>query len=99
MSFDFGTKKIGVAIGQRVTGTATPLSIIRVENGIPDWNSLENLIAQWQPEQIVVGLPLNMDDSQSKMSKQALWFSSELENRFGLPTSNVDERLSNKVFQ
>ena len=94
MSFDFGTKKIGVAIGQRVTGTATPLSIIRVENGIPDWNSLENLITQWQPEQIVVGLPLNMDDSQSKMSKQALWFSSELENRFGLPTSNVDERLS-----
>ena len=94
MGFDFGTKKIGVAIGQMVTATATPISIIRVENGIPNWGVLEKLINQWKPERFVVGLPLNMDDSSSNMSRRAIWFSSELENRFGIAVSNVDERLS-----
>ena len=55
---------------------------------------LERLINQWKPERFVVGLPLNMDDSSSKMSRRAIWFSSELENRFGIAVSNVDERLS-----
>tara|TARA_A100001015_G_C14877331_1_gene666925 strand:+ start:569 stop:982 length:414 start_codon:yes stop_codon:yes gene_type:complete len=94
MGFDFGTKKIGVAIGQMVTATATPLSIIRVEKGVPNWCTLEKLISQWKPERLVVGLPLNMDDSHSNMSRRALKFSSELENRFGIAVSNVDERLS-----
>ncbi|RPG49092.1 MAG: Holliday junction resolvase RuvX [Gammaproteobacteria bacterium TMED1] len=94
MGFDFGTKKIGVAIGQMVTATATPLSIIRVEKGVPNWCMLEKLISQWKPERLVVGLPLNMDDSHSNMSRRALKFSSELENRFGIAVSNVDERLS-----
>ena len=94
MGFDFGTKKIGVAIGQTVTATATPLSIIRVEKGVPAWCMLEKLINQWKPEHLVVGLPLNMDDSHSNMSRRALKFSSELENRFGIAVSNVDERLS-----
>ncbi len=94
MGFDFGTKKIGVAIGQMVTATATPISIIRVENGVPNWCVLEKLINQWKPERFVVGLPLNMDDSSSNMSRRANWFSSELENRFGIAVSNVDERLS-----
>ena len=94
MGFDFGTKKIGVAIGQMVTATATPISIIRVEKGVPNWFMLEKLINQWKPEHLVVGLPLNMDDSHSNMSRRALKFSSELENRFGIAVSNVDERLS-----
>ena len=94
MGFDFGTKKIGVAIGQMVTATATPISIIRVEKGVPNWFMLEKLINQWKPERLVVGLPLNMDDSHSNMSRRALKFSSELENRFGIAVSNVDERLS-----
>ena len=94
MGFDFGTKKIGVAIGQTVTATATPISINRVENGVPNWCVLEKLINQWKPERFVVGLPLNMDDSSSNMSRRAIWFSSELEKRFGIAVSNVDERLS-----
>ena len=94
MGFDFGTKKIGVAVGQMVTATATPISIIRVEKGVPNWFMLEKLINQWKPERLVVGLPLNMDDSHSNMSRRALKFSSELENRFGIAVSNVDERLS-----
>ena len=94
MGFDFGTKKIGVAIGQMVTATATPISIIRVEKGVPNWCMLEKLIRQWKPERLVVGLPLNMDDSHSNMSRRALKFSSELEKRFGIAVSNVDERLS-----
>ena len=94
MAFDYGTKKIGVAIGQLVTGTATPLTIIRVENGIPDWSDLEELIKEWQPVQLVVGLPLNMDDSHSNMSRRALQFSSELHKKFGITVSNIDERLS-----
>ena len=55
---------------------------------------LEKLINQWKPEHLVVGLPLNMDDSHSNMSRRALKFSSELEKRFGIAVSNVDERLS-----
>ena len=85
MGFDFGTKKIGVAIGQMVTATATPLSIIRVEKGVPNWCMLEKLISQWKPERLVVGLPLNMDDSHSNMSRRALKFSSELEIDLELP--------------
>lgn len=94
LAFDFGTKRIGVAAGQAVTGTATPLAPVPARDGIPDWPALEALVAEWQPAALVVGLPLNMDDSESALSQLARKFGRRLAARFGLPVFLCDERLS-----
>ena len=94
MGFDYGTKKIGVAIGQLLTNTATPLAIVKANNGKPDWASIENLVNEWQPKRFVVGLPINMDDSESEMSLKARRFSRQLNGRFSVPADTMDERLS-----
>ena len=94
MAFDYGMKKIGVAVGQSITGTANPLTILSAKDGVPDWLEVEKLIRQWQPAHIVVGLPLNMDDSPSEMSVKAEKFARRLSGRFNIAHSTVDERLS-----
>lgn len=94
MAFDFGTARMGVAVGQRLTGTAQPLSPLKARDGIPDWQQLEKIIKEWQPDALVVGLPLNMDGSPSEMSQRALKFARRLEGRYHLPTFTEDERLS-----
>ena len=94
MSFDFGTKKIGIAVGQHITCTANPLTILSAKDGIPDWQQLERLIKEWQPVHFVVGLPLNMDDSPSEMSRLAEKFGRKLSGRYNIPHSTIDERLS-----
>ncbi|HIG42202.1 MAG: Holliday junction resolvase RuvX [bacterium] len=94
MAFDYGMKKIGVAVGQSITGTASPLTILSAKDGVPDWLEVEKLIRQWQPAHIVVGLPLNMDDSPSEMSVKAEKFARRLTGRFNIEHSTVDERLS-----
>ncbi len=66
LAFDFGTKSIGVAVGQRITGTARPLPAIKAQDGTPDWNIIERLLKEWQPDEIIVGLPLNMDATKAK---------------------------------
>ena len=62
LGFDFGTAKIGIATGQTVTNTATPLNIISASDGVPNWITLAAILSEWQPDLIIVGLPLNMDD-------------------------------------
>ena len=94
MSFDFGFRRIGVAVGQRLTGTATPLGIVGAVDGVPDWTQLEKLIKDWQPVRFIVGLPLNMDNSESDMSHRAARFAEKLSGRFGIPAETMDERLS-----
>ena len=94
MAFDFGTSRMGVAVGQRLTGTAEPLSPLKARDGIPDWQQLEKIIKEWQPDALVVGLPLNMDGSPSEMSQRALKFARRLEGRYHLPAFTEDERLS-----
>ena len=94
MAFDFGMGKIGVAVGQGITKSATPLTILKAKDGIPDWQVVENLISEWQPSTLVVGLPLNMDGTESEMSRLAEKFSRRLHGRFNLPCETVDERLS-----
>lgn len=94
MGFDYGTKKIGIAIGQQLTNTATPLAIVKASNGKPDWASIEPLVNEWQPKRFVVGLPINMDDSESEMSIMATRFARQLSGRFLLPVDTMDERLS-----
>ncbi|WP_221793800.1 Holliday junction resolvase RuvX [Oceanobacter mangrovi] len=94
MAFDFGTKRFGVAIGQRLTGSSRALEPIRAKDGVPDWNQLEALVKEWQPDAFVTGLPLNMDGSDSEMSRRAAKFSRRLEGRLHKPSYTHDERLS-----
>jgi len=94
MGFDFGTGKIGIAVGQTVTKTASALTIIRARDGKPDWNQLDALVKEWQPTLFVVGLPLNMDDSISEMAEAAERFARRLEGRYQIPYAMMDERLT-----
>ena len=94
LCFDFGTKRIGVAVGQTLTATATPLTIIPVRNNRPDWNRIGALIAQWQPQALVVGQPLNIDGSRQPLSAGVDAFARKLRGRYCLPVLRADERLS-----
>lgn len=94
MGFDFGMKHIGVAVGQQLTGTASGLTALKARDGIPDWPQIDELIQQWQPRQLVVGLPLNMDGSEQQMTASARKFGNRLNNRFNIPVAWQDERLT-----
>ncbi len=94
LAFDFGLRHIGTAIGQSVTGTASPVATLRANDGEPDWQAVADLLAQWQPQRLVVGLPLNMDDTESEMSERARGFARALAERSGLEVELVDERLT-----
>ncbi|MCG8016634.1 MAG: Holliday junction resolvase RuvX [Candidatus Thiodiazotropha sp. 'RUGA'] len=94
LGFDFGTRKIGVAVGQTLTGTATPLETLELVNHKPDWVRIEQLINEWQPQALVVGLPLDVDDSETDATQPALRFSRQLEGRFHLTVYLADERFT-----
>ena len=94
MAFDFGTKRIGVAVGQKITGTATPVSVVKARDGKPDWQVIDKLVEEWKPNVFVVGLPINMDGTQSDMSEAATRFSRRLHGRYGIRIELMDERLS-----
>jgi putative Holliday junction resolvase len=94
MAFDFGMRKIGIAVGQPITATATPITIVTATDGIPDWRIIEQLIDEWQPVLLVIGLPLNMDNSESNMSRLARKFARKLNGRFNIAFEMMDERLT-----
>ena len=94
LGFDYGTRQIGVAVGQVITGQARELCVLRAQNGVPDWQQVEALLREWQPDALVVGLPLNMDGSPSEMSARAEKFARRLHGRFSLPVHTHDERLT-----
>lgn len=94
MSFDFGMRKIGVAVGQMITHTANPLAILKAKDGIPDWCHIQKLINIWNIDAIVVGIPLNMDGSEQPITFAARKFANRLQSRFKLPVYTVDERLT-----
>jgi putative Holliday junction resolvase len=96
MGFDFGTQKMGMATGNSLTGTGQPLPLFAMRDGIPDWDKLEQIIAQWQPDLFVVGLPLNMDDSESELSARARKFARRLKHRLNKPVWMLDERLTTR---
>ena len=96
LAFDFGERRIGVAVGQSLTGTATALSTVEVYRSGPDWKELARLVETWHPRAMVVGLPLNMDGTEQKMTRLAKRFGRELEARFAVPVHMVDERLSTR---
>lgn len=94
IGFDFGTQSIGVAIGNPITGSATPLSALKARDGVPNWDTLEQVIKEWQPQRLIVGLPLNMDGSEQPITQRARKFGNRLHGRFGLPVDFQDERLT-----
>lgn len=94
IAFDFGMRHIGVAAGQTVTGTASPLLTLRARDGKPDWQAIGKLIREWRPLRLLVGLPLNMDGSDSDMSARASAFARQLQRRTGVAVELVDERLT-----
>lgn len=96
LAFDFGTKSIGVASGQSISHTASELKPIKANDGIPDWNTLENLLAEWRPDKVIVGLPVNMDGTEMEMTRRARKFGNRLNGRFGCNVTFYDERLSTR---
>ena len=82
LAFDFGLRQIGVAVGNCLLGTSQPLSILKARDGQPDWEAVAALIAEWGPALLVVGDPLNMDDSVGELAERARKFARRLEGRF-----------------
>jgi putative Holliday junction resolvase len=96
LAFDFGSKNIGVAVGNSELQSHSPLDVIPARDGIPNWDSIESIIVEWEAQHLVVGLPLNMDGSVSEMSRRARKFGNRLHARFKRPIHFIDERLSTR---
>ena len=94
MAFDFGTRRIGVASGQEILGTGKPLTMLPARDGVPDWEQIGRLLKEWQPDRVLVGLPLNMDDTENDMCARARKFGKRLHGRFHVEVEMVDERLT-----
>ena len=94
LAFDFGLRQIGVAVGNTLLGTCQPLTVLRARDGQANWQQIGALIDEWQPGQVLVGDPINMDGSVSELAQRSRRFGRRLHARFGLPVSMVDERLT-----
>ena len=97
LGFDFGQQRIGVAVGQQVTGTATAICTVQSRDGKPDWDAISGLIKEWQPDTLVVGLPLHADGEESEISLAARKFARQLEGRYRLPVHTMNEYLSSQA--
>ena len=96
MAFDFGTQKMGIAVGQSLIQNSNPLALFPMKDGIPNWENLLKIVQEWQPHLFLVGLPLNMDDSESELSARARKFARRLRHQTNIQTWMVDERLSTR---
>ena len=93
LAFDYGMRRIGVAVGQQVTASANPLAVIQNSDDGPDWTAIAELIREWQPARIIVGMPTHADGSPSEIAGQVRDFIAELA-RFERPVETEDERYS-----
>ena len=94
ISFDYGTKKIGVAVGQTQTKTASPLSVIFNKKNKTNWDAIIEIIEEWKPELILIGMPLNMDGTDSEIMKRVVNFKKKLKNISSVKCEFIDERLT-----
>lgn len=94
--FDVGTKIVGVAVGNRLTGTARALAAIPVREGEPDWQALDTLRREWLPAELVIGLPLDNEGKEQPMTRTARRFAERLAQRYALPVAFADERMSSQ---
>ncbi|MGL6084178.1 MAG: Holliday junction resolvase RuvX, partial [Gammaproteobacteria bacterium] len=96
MAFDFGTQKMGMSVGQSLIASANPLPLFPMKDGIPNWDELLKIVKSHQPNLFLVGLPLNMDDSESELSTRARKFARRLRHQTNIETWMVDERLTTR---
>jgi len=96
LGFDFGRRKIGVAIGQELTASARELDTVSCTDGRPDWDAIARLIGRWRPDALVIGVPYHMDGREHEITEAARRFGRQLHGRFGLPVFEVDERLTSR---
>lgn len=94
LCFDYGEKRIGTAVGQTITATATALETVKVINTKPDWEIINRLISEWKPDTLIVGHPFTLDGARQKMTDAAERFSRQLEGRFKIPVELIEEQLS-----
>ncbi len=94
LAFDYGLRNIGLAQGNKLSNTAQELKPLKAKDGTPNWDEIKTVLDEWQPDLVVVGLPLNMDDSESELSKRARKFANRVHGRFGVAIEMMDERLS-----
>ena len=96
IAFDYGLRQIGVAHGQTLTYNAEGISILKASDGVPNWDQVAALLLEWKPNLLLVGLPLNMDGSESELSRLARKFARRLQGRFNMDVLMVDERLTSR---
>ncbi|MBB71111.1 MAG: Holliday junction resolvase RuvX [Legionellales bacterium] len=94
IGFDFGLRRIGIAVGQSLTKTASPLTMLLANDGEPQWQAVAEIINEWRPNALVVGIPLNMDGTEQPITRKARAFAGQLKQQFKLPVFGVDERLT-----
>jgi putative Holliday junction resolvase len=99
MAFDYGTRRVGVAVGNSVTGTGQALKTIAAPNSDNLFKEVENLLKEWQPERLVVGKPLHPDGAEHEMTLKAVRFGNQLSGRFQLEVEWVDERYTSAVLE
>lgn len=97
LAFDYGTKNIGVAVGQKITKSATVLAPLLAKNAVPPWDEIDKLVKNWQPEALVVGVPYQINGSDLKVTPLAKNFITELKKRYQLPVYAAEERLTTKA--
>lgn len=94
LAFDYGEKRIGVAVGQNITKTAQALPVLAASAGEPDWQDIKALVQQWRPNKLIVGMPYNMDDRPHVLTERVLRFSEKLAAFTQLDVQHIDERLT-----
>jgi len=99
LGFDYGHRRIGVAVGQALTRSATPLTTIACRNHKPDWAAISRLIEEWKPDALVVGIPYHMDGSEQPATEAARRFCRQLRARYRLAVHSAEERLSSYVVE
>jgi putative Holliday junction resolvase len=99
ISFDYGTRRVGLAVGNSLTQSGQPLKIISATNTDALFQEIESLLKEWQPDQLVVGKPLHPDGAVHEMTAKALRFGNQLQGRFHMPVTWVDERYSSAVLE
>ncbi|MBE9515538.1 MAG: Holliday junction resolvase RuvX [Proteobacteria bacterium] len=97
LGFDYGSQFIGIAVGSRYSGLAEGVTTVPMHPSGPDWQQIDKVIDEWQPDALVVGLPLNMDGTDTKTTKPARQFGEALKARYNRPIHMVDERLSTRT--
>ena len=94
LGFDFGTRRIGVAVGQEITASARALVTLQSKHGQPDWDRISRLVDEWQPALLVVGMPTSMDGEPHVLEQTVKDFGNQLKQRYNLPVEWMDEKLS-----